>query len=92
MIERKTKLIIGLVMGILLALGPVWGVIGTVVGMVRAFVTLGQSDPQAGALAGDIGRTLYLTAAGWIACPIGIVLIVVCAIKLGSPVSKAPRA
>lgn len=90
--KRKSKLIIGLVVGILLALGPVWGVIGTMVGMVRAFVTLGQSDPQAGALAGDIGRALYITAAGWIACPIGIVVIVVSAIKLGGPVPKAPRA
>lgn len=83
MIKRKTKLIVWLVAGIILALGPIWGMIGTVVGMVLAFVNLGQPEPQAEALASNISLALYTTAAGWIACPIGIVVIIVSAIKLG---------
>ena len=81
--KRKSKLITWLVGGIILALGPIWGMIGTVVGMVMAFGHLGQSEPQAEVLANDISLALYTTAAGWIACPIGIVIIIVSAIKLG---------
>jgi biopolymer transport protein ExbB/TolQ len=74
--KRETKLIVWLVFGIILALGPIWGMIGTVVGMILAFGNLGQPQPQAEALAGNISLALYVTAAGWIACPIGIVIIV----------------
>lgn len=81
--KRKTKLILWLVAGIILALGPIWGVIGTVVGMILAFGNLGQPQPQAEALASNISLALYATAAGWIACPIGIVITIVSAIKLG---------
>jgi biopolymer transport protein ExbB/TolQ len=81
--KRKTKLIVWLVVGIILALGPIWGMIGTVVGMLLAFGNLGQPQPQAEALASNISLALYATAAGWIACPIGIVTIIVSAIKLG---------
>ena len=83
MMKRKTKQIICLVVGIVLALGPIWGIIGTVVGMVLAFDTLAQQQPQAEALASNISLALCTTAAGWIACPIGIVVVIVSAIKLG---------
>ena len=81
--KGRTKLIAWLVAGIILALGPIWGMIGTVLGMILAFGNLGQPQPQAEALAGNISLALYATAAGWIACPIGIVIIIVSAIKLG---------
>ena len=81
--KRKTKLILWLFAGIILALGPIWGMIWTVVGMILAFGNLGQPQPQAEALASNISLALYATAAGWIACPIGIVIIIVSAIKLG---------
>ena len=81
--KRKTKLIVWLVIGIIVALGPIWGMIGTVVGMLLAFGDLGQPQPQAEALASNISLALYAAAAGWIACPIGIVTIIVSAIKLG---------
>lgn len=81
--KGRTKLIVWLVAGIILALGPIWGMIGTVLGMILAFGNLGQPQPQAEALAGNISLALYATAAGWIACPIGIVIIIVSAIKLG---------
>ena len=81
--KRKSKLITWLVAGIVLALGPIWGMIGTVIGMLLAFSNLGQPELQAEALASNISFALYTTAAGWIACPIGIVIIIVSAIKLG---------
>jgi len=82
--KRKTKLIIWLVVGIILALGPIWGMVGTVVGMVMAFGHIqqgGTAEPEV--LANDMGIALITTAAGWIVCPIGIVIIIVSAIKLG---------
>lgn len=76
------KLIVGLVVGIVLALGPIWGMIGTVVGMVLAFDNLAQQQPQVDVLAGNISLALFATVVGWIACPIGIVIIIVAAFKL----------
>lgn len=81
--KRETKLITWLVAGIVFSLGPIWGMIGTVIGMLLAFGNLGQQEPQAEALASNISIALYTTAAGWIACPIGIVIIIVSAIKIG---------
>ena len=71
-----------LVIGIVFALGPLWGVIGTVLGMTQAFGHLAESEPQAEALASDISLALYTTAGGHIMCPIGIILIVIAAIKM----------
>ena len=85
--KRKNKLIAWLAGGIILALGPVWGMLGTVVGMVLAFGHLGQAEQQAEVLANDISLALYTTAAGFIVCPFGIAIIIVSAIKL----SKAKK-
>lgn len=80
--KRKTKLIAWLVAGIIFALGPIWGMVATVVGMLLAFRNLGQSQPQAQALAGNISLALYTAMAGWIASPIGLAIIIVTVIKL----------
>ena len=67
-----------IVMGSLLALGPMWGVLGTVIGMIRAFDTIqqtGAGTPER--LASDIGVSLYSTAAGMIMFPVGLALLVV---------------
>ena len=67
-----------IVIGSLLTLGPLCGVIGTVVGMMRAFGTLGGPKPPTPEhLASDISISLWSTAAGMILSPIGLVLIVV---------------
>jgi biopolymer transport protein ExbB/TolQ len=80
---RKTKLTIWLVAGIPLSLGPFWGLIGTVVGMVCAFSRLSQSTaPDVGSLAGDISMALYATIIGGIACPFGIAMMLIAGIKL----------
>jgi biopolymer transport protein ExbB len=87
--KRKNKLVIWLIGGIILALGPIWGMLGTVVGMVSAFGHLAESEPQTEVLANDISLALYTTAAGLIVCPIGIVIIIVSAIKLSKAKKQA---
>ncbi len=87
--KRKTKLIAWLVVGIILALGPIWGMLGTVIGMVLTFDHLGHAEPQVDAIANGISLALYTTFAGWVVCPIGIVIIVVSAIRLGRAGSQS---
>lgn len=67
---------IGIVTGSLLACGPVWGAALTAVFMLQAFATLGaagSADSQS--LSASIGHTLYATAAGLAALPLGIGLL-----------------
>jgi biopolymer transport protein ExbB/TolQ len=77
------KWITVLIVGIILALGPLWGLAGTVFRMIMAFDTMGLSggsDP--GALAADISHALHTTVAGYVAFPIGIALVTVATIKV----------
>ena len=76
------KWITMLVVGIILMLGPIWGLLGTVVGMNNAFGHVAESEVGVTALANDISLALYTTVAGYIALPIGLVLVVVGIIKL----------
>lgn len=82
--KRMKKAIALLIGGAILALGPVWGAIGTIIGMVGAFHTLSQKMGmgKADALAADISFSLYTTLAGFIVCPVGIVLIVLAVRRL----------
>ena len=83
MMKSKKAYVVMLVIGILLALGPVWGFVGTVLGITRAFSHLAELGSASNdVLAEDISLALYTTAAGLIMCPIGIVLIVIAAIKM----------
>ena len=80
---KRGLLIAGIVAGILLMLGPLWGMLGTTFGMTRAFTVLGQSgvvDPSD--LSASISRVLISSVAGFVACPIGIVLLIVCIVQL----------
>ena len=80
----------GVIVGTLLACAPLWGVIGAMLGMFRAFRILGKngiSDPHA--LSNTVGSILLLTAGGLVLCPCGIVLLVVCA-RLLQP-ARTPR-
>lgn len=81
--KRKRTLIAWLVGGVILALGPLWGLIGSVIGMVMAFGQLAQTSTDTEALANDISIALYTTVAGYVVCPIGIAIIIVAAIHLG---------
>lgn len=81
--KRKTKLNCWLGVGILLALGPLWGIIGTVLGMILSFGALSQSPGSAETLSSNISFAMLTTVAGLILCPVGVVLIVISLIKLG---------
>ena len=66
-----------IVIGSLLALGPLWGLLGTAIGMIRAFRTLnaaGTADPEQ--LAAGVRVALGSTVAGFIASPIGLALLI----------------
>ena len=73
---KRRLLITGIVIGSLFTLSPLFGLLGTVFGMTRAFNTLGSSgvaDPQV--LSASIGTTLLSTAVGFILFPVGIVIV-----------------
>jgi hypothetical protein len=57
--------------------GPAIGVLGTVIGMMGSFDTLGKegiADPEA--LASNIGVSLFSTAGGFILGIIGVVILI----------------
>jgi biopolymer transport protein ExbB/TolQ len=65
-------------LGVLMLLGPVWGLLGTVVGMVRAFGELSQSGAaDAGTLASSIDLSLWTTVIGLAIFPVGLILLIV---------------
>ena len=67
-----------IVVGSLLALGPLWGLLGTVIGMIRAFDTIAKADagtPER--LASTISTSLWSTLAGLLVSPIGVALLAV---------------
>ena len=67
-----------MVLGILMFLGPVWGLLGTVVGMIRAFGELGQSGAaDAETLASSIDLSLWTTVIGLAIFPVGLILLIV---------------
>jgi biopolymer transport protein ExbB/TolQ len=76
---KRKLLITGIVIGVILMLGPLWGLLATVIGMMGAFKILGSdgvNDPNA--LSHHIGMQLMGTTLGLVACPIGIVLFAAC--------------
>ena len=65
-----------IVLGSLLALGPLWGTAITVIGMLRAFVALDATGPaRQEALAANVSVALWATMAGMVASPIGVALL-----------------
>ena len=86
-----------MILGALLATGPIFGAIATVAGMQRAFAALkpsGVTDPQR--LSEPIGDVLVWTFAGFAAAALGAVIFIVSLIvflnaKKSSPPSLPPR-
>ena len=73
--KKGPKLLIGI--GVLLTLGPLWGFLGTIIGMIRTFMSISSSAaPKPEDLASGLSFALLATIAGWIVCPIGIGLLV----------------
>lgn len=80
---KRRLLIAGIVLGAVMMLSPFIGLMGTVLGMQKAFSTLGSSgvaDPQA--LGGAIGETLIATFAGIICAIPGVILFIACIVGL----------
>lgn len=67
-----------IVLGSLLVLGPLWGLLGTIVGMIRSFETVAQQAGAAKAeqLASGISLSLWSTAAGLAIEPIGLAVLI----------------
>lgn len=66
------------VAGLAFQIGPVLGALGTIIGMIRAFSTMGESGPgNVEALASDIGFALIATAIGSLLALVGFALIIV---------------
>jgi len=75
-VKAKKIAFYGIIVGALLALGPVWSIGITALSMIRAFQALGQtgvSDPRHLAL--DVGNSLMVTSFGFVLCPFGLVLL-----------------
>jgi biopolymer transport protein ExbB len=71
------------ILGAILTTGPIWGLVGTIIGMISAFIgitTFGQSDPLL--ISGGINFALYITVAGTLALPLGVVIIIVTSIAV----------
>jgi biopolymer transport protein ExbB/TolQ len=76
--KSRSGPILLIVLGTPLALGPLWGIIGTVVGMIRAFGTLQEGGPaQSEQLAADVSFAMQATKMGFIISPLGYVLLIV---------------
>ena len=75
--KNKKLSILGVIVGSFLTLGPVWAVLGSMLGMAHALNTLGPNgigDPQK--LADSIGATIWLTTTGFLFVPIGLILLI----------------
>ena len=71
--QRGKKLALS---GVALQFGPLFGLIGTVIGMIHAFGNLAETgDANAGELANNISIALYTTAIGYVMGIVGIILI-----------------
>jgi len=75
-------------------MGPLWGLAGTVIGMIRSFNTIANSSQPAEPeqLAGAISFSLYTTLAGLVACPVGIAILVFYAVRYSRRGSVPPDA
>jgi len=75
----KKLSVAGIVFGALLTLAPFWGLLGTVIGMVKSFETAGTAESMGdpSILADGISASLVPTVVGVVLCPLGIALLVV---------------
>lgn len=75
---KRKWLIAGIVIGSILTAAPLLGMVGTAIGMMRAFSALGStgiSDPHA--LSEAIGTSLLSTATGFFVFPVGVLILTV---------------
>lgn len=63
------------VTGCILLTGPLFGLLGTIVGMLKAFSRLGDGDTDPSLLAGDISIALMTTIYGIVFGLVGVILV-----------------
>lgn len=72
---RIWKPVLGI--GGMLAAGPVWGLLATIIGMARAFTPMGGNIPEAAdSITGGVAMAPCGTAAGLAICPLGVAILV----------------
>ena len=79
--SRNTRLTFWLVVGIVLALGPIFGTLPTVIGMIASFNNLDEGGARGIILGKSISLGQWLTLAGLLLCPIGMAIIAVSAVR-----------
>lgn len=83
-----------LMVGLFFCLGPVFGMAGTVLGMIRAFETLGgNAEADADTLASHVNVALASTIIGWALTPMGALFVVLATawiVKLHKRANQAP--
>ncbi len=75
--NTKTGSILQIVGGAFLMLGPLWGLLLTVFGMVWAFARCGGGGPvPTETLASEVALSFYATVIGIVLFPIGVALLI----------------
>ena len=82
--------ITGIAIGALLALGPVWGTIGTALAIQRSFTVLARSGDGNSSAAFWSARAVSYFQIGLVACPIGIALCIFSILKLEAIYRQPP--
>jgi MotA/TolQ/ExbB proton channel family len=88
---KRKFAIAGIVLGAILALGPLWGMVGAAFGMDHTFTVLGESgvsDPRA--LSSSISAILFVETLALVACPVGIALCIFSIVQLRANPSHPP--
>lgn len=89
--QNRGLAIIGIVIGALLMLSPVFGIVWSGFSVNHTLHTVGISHPQF--LAENIGMTLFATGAGFILFPLGILILALSFVfyfRLRTPDSSSP--
>jgi len=89
------KPIVLFTVGAIFCLGPLWGLLGTMLGMTRAFGRMAESTAaEPAALAADVSLAMWAMIVGWLAIPLGTVIVIaaiiwIIRIHASSPAGKA---
>jgi len=87
--KNRALLIPGIIIGTLLALGPLWSSMYMILSASQTLSRSGVADPRALSL--DIGHGLISTVAAFLLCPIGLALATLCTILLFKSRKAAPQ-
>lgn len=90
--ETKHKsLIVGLVSGIVLGLGPLWGAIVAVLTMSYDYIRLKEALAAGQRVTEGVGMPIVPIAIGFLVCPIGIAMVVRNVLKLSDKIQAARK-